>query len=46
MLIGKKPLKFTLKKEFKEDLLSKPVNWGFGGLSEFTFYRTYSRKNA
>jgi ribonucleoside-triphosphate reductase len=42
--LGKNPIKFTLKKEFKEDIKSKPVNWGYGGLSEFTFYRTYSRK--
>lgn len=42
--LGKKPITFTLRKEFKEQLGSKVVNWGYGGLSEFTFYRTYSRK--
>lgn len=42
--LGKKPIRFILKKEFKEDIRSRPVNWGYGGLSEFTFYRTYSRK--
>ena len=35
---------FSLDKNFKENLKETPVNWGFGGLSEFTFYRTYSRK--
>ena len=35
---------FKLNKDFKEGLKERPVNWGFGGLSEFTFYRTYSRK--
>ncbi len=41
---GRKPMKFFLKKEFKEELKNKEPQWGFGGLSEFTFYRTYSRK--
>ena len=41
---GKFPIKFAFKKEFKEQLKNKPVNWGFGGLSEFTYYRTYARK--
>lgn len=41
---GKNPIQFQLKQNFKNELRSKPVNWGFGGLSEFTFYRTYSRK--
>ena len=31
---GKFPIKFAFKKEFKEQLKNKPVNWGFGGLSE------------
>jgi ribonucleoside-triphosphate reductase (thioredoxin) len=44
LTIGKYPIKFNLKKEFKDALHAKPVNWGYGGLSEFTFYRTYSRK--
>jgi hypothetical protein len=30
--------------KFKEQLKNKSVNWGFGGLSEFTYYRTYARK--
>jgi len=37
------PLKFHLNEAFKTKLRNKPVKWGFGGLSEFTFYRTYSR---
>lgn len=41
---GKKPLKFTLKNEFKERIKKEKVIWPYGGLSEFTFYRTYSRK--
>ena len=41
---GKFPIKFAFKKEFKEQLKNKSVNWGFGGLSEFTYYRTYARK--
>lgn len=41
---GRKPIKFFLKKEFKEKLYNQKVNWGFGGLSEFTYYRTYARK--
>lgn len=41
---GKSPIAFHLKKEFKENLKNTPVNWGYGGLSEFTYYRTYARK--
>jgi ribonucleoside-triphosphate reductase len=41
---GKHPIKFYLKKEFKEQLKATPINWAYGGLSEFTFFRTYSRK--
>jgi ribonucleoside-triphosphate reductase len=44
LTIGKQPIQFQLKKDFKERLINKPVKWGYGGLSEFTFYRTYSRK--
>lgn len=44
LTIGKKPIQFNLKKEFKESLKAKPVKWGFGGLSEFTYYRTYARQ--
>jgi len=40
---GKYPITFALRSHFKEELRSKPVNWGYGGLSEFTYYRTYSR---
>ena len=44
--LGKQPIKFQLKKEFKDNLISREVQWGYGGLSEFTFYRTYARKKA
>lgn len=44
LTIGKNPIRFQLKKEFKDSLLSEKVNWGYGGLSAFTYYRTYSRK--
>lgn len=36
--------KFNLNKIFKDDLLTRTPEWKFKGLSEFTFYRTYSRK--
>ena len=42
--LGKNPILFKLKKDFKDELLNKPVNWGYGGLSEFTYYRTYARR--
>lgn len=42
--LGKQPIAFKLKKEFKSSLEARQVPWGFGGLSEFTFYRTYSRR--
>jgi len=38
------PIKYNLPNSFKEELRSKKVKWGYEGLSEFTFYRTYSRK--
>jgi ribonucleoside-triphosphate reductase (thioredoxin) len=41
---GKKPIQFKLRKEFKEKLSQRDIEWGFGGLSEFTYYRTYARK--
>ena len=41
---GAKPIKYYLKKEYKDKLTNQQVDWGFEGLSEFTFYRTYSRK--
>ena len=44
LTLGKNPIKFHLRKEFKEDLQSRPVEWGYGGLSAFTYYRTYARK--
>ena len=46
LTIGKQPIQFQLKKDFKERLINTPVNWGYGGLSAFTYYRTYSRKKA
>jgi len=44
LTIGKQPIQFHFKKDFKERLINTPVNWGYGGLSAFTYYRTYSRK--
>jgi ribonucleoside-triphosphate reductase len=44
LTIGKQPIQFQFKKDFKERLLNTPVDWGYGGLSAFTYYRTYSRK--
>ena len=43
---GKNPINFALKNAFKTELKNKTVNWGYGGLSEFTYYRTYSRKKS
>ena len=43
---GKNPIQFAFRKDFKEKLQNTPVNWGYGGLSEFTYYRTYARKKA
>ena len=40
---GKYPINFALRTLFKEELKQQQVNWGYGGLSEFTYYRTYSR---
>lgn len=42
--IGKNPIKFKLKQTFKDELNNTPVTWGYGGLSAFTYYRTYARK--
>ena len=42
--IGKNPIQFKLKKEFKDALNNEVVTWGYDGLSEFTYYRTYARK--
>lgn len=44
LTLGKNPIKFHLRKEFKDDLQSRTVEWGYGGLSAFTYYRTYARK--
>lgn len=41
---GTKPHHFYLSDTFKQKLKGLPEQWGFGGLSAFTFYRTYSRK--
>ena len=41
---GTKPHLFHLSETFKQHLKGLPEQWGFGGLSAFTFYRTYSRK--
>lgn len=40
------PIKYYLSSSFTNDLKKRDVNWGYGGLSEFTFYRTYSRKKS
>tara|TARA_Y100000034_G_scaffold136784_1_gene215746 strand:- start:3331 stop:7494 length:4164 start_codon:yes stop_codon:yes gene_type:complete len=40
---GRNLIKFHLKKDFKEELSKREVKWGYGGLSEFTYYRTYAR---
>jgi adenosylcobalamin-dependent ribonucleoside-triphosphate reductase len=42
--IGKKPIQFQFKKDYREKLINTPIDWGYGGLSAFTYYRTYSRK--
>jgi len=44
LTIGKNPIQFQFKKEYREKLLNTEINWGYGGLSAFTYYRTYSRK--
>jgi ribonucleotide reductase alpha subunit len=44
--LGKKPIAFKLKADFKDTLSNKPTKWGYEGLSEFTFYRTYARKKS
>lgn len=41
---GFKPNKFYLTEEFKTKLKKTQVDWKFGGLSAFTYYRTYARK--
>jgi intein/homing endonuclease len=44
LTIGKNPIQFQFKKDYREKLLNTEINWGYGGLSAFTYYRTYSRK--
>ena len=44
LTIGKKPIQFQFKKDYREKLLNTEIEWGYGGLSAFTYYRTYSRK--
>jgi len=41
---GTVPVQFTFNEDFKQKLQNSPVKWGFGGLSAFTFYRTYARR--
>lgn len=36
--------RYILPQEFKQDLIKRPVNWGFGMFSAATYYRTYSRQ--
>jgi hypothetical protein len=40
---GTKPVQFNLRTNYKNEFLTRKVKWNFKGLSEFTFYRTYSR---
>ena len=35
--------RFHLPKAFRQELAERPVEWGFGLLSEAAYYRTYSR---
>jgi ribonucleoside-triphosphate reductase len=35
--------RFDLAPSVRDDLKARPVQWGFGSLSESVFYRTYSR---
>ena len=35
--------RFLLNDDVVQQLYAAPVNWGFGALSEATYYRTYSR---
>lgn len=44
LTLGKNPIQFKLKKDVKEKIVNTPINWGYGGLSAFTYYRTYARK--
>lgn len=37
--------RYELPKHIKEEYRTKPVRWGFEGLSEATYHRTYSRKD-
>ena len=41
---GISPDFFHLESKYKNELKTRSIKWGFGGLSEFTYYRTYSRK--
>jgi len=36
-------MEFKLEEEFVKEYSKKPVNFGFNGLGEITYYRTYSR---
>ena len=36
--------KFALSKDFVAEYAARPVPFGYGGLGEFVFYRTYSRQ--
>jgi adenosylcobalamin-dependent ribonucleoside-triphosphate reductase len=41
---GTRPVEFRLSEPARSMLLDAPVRWGHQGLSEVTFYRTYSRR--
>lgn len=41
---GTEPEFFKLSEEYKKEIKTRPIKWGFKGLSEFTYYRTYARK--
>lgn len=40
-----RPCLFELEPDFKDELKMAVVPWGWKGLSEFTYYRTYARTN-
>ena len=41
---GDRITRFVIREPHRSKLLEAQVHWGHGGLSEITFYRTYSRR--